>query len=97
MNSYRYSVVTVLSYAVTWCRDRYTIYQIIKSEKYLVILDLYASKYLASMVFERFNGYATSYATLLLHNERGKSRFHNELIPICTLSKSNFHARNSMS
>jgi hypothetical protein len=32
------------------------------------------------MMFYGIIDYATSYATLLLHNERGKSHFDNELI-----------------
>lgn len=44
------------------------------------MLDLFTSKYLVSMTFYGIVDYATGYATLLLHNERGKSCFNNELI-----------------
>jgi hypothetical protein len=40
---------------------------------------LFASGNLVLMMFYGIVDYATSYATLLLHNERKKSRFDNEL------------------
>jgi hypothetical protein len=39
------------------------------------------------MIFRTVHDYATSYATLLSHNQHGKSRFHNELNSSCCFSQ----------
>jgi hypothetical protein len=39
------------------------------------------------MIFCRITDYATSYATLLLHNERGKSYFDNELSELLAIEE----------
>ena len=38
-------------------------------------------------IFCRITYYATSYATLLLHNERGKSHFDNELSELLAMEE----------
>jgi hypothetical protein len=39
------------------------------------------------MIFCTITDYATSYATLLLHNEHGKSRFDNELSELLAIEE----------